>query len=291
MAMKYQKGTVYVTGKRIKMWYGQYLVYRNDQDGKEVRKQRNVRICPKAITPKFAIPPPTPGVVSPENVESVIVMPSELFRMPPPATVAGAPAALRAVLASALGTGIVVSKTRLLYLVGQTRVHLDEVAGPEILHRHDMAQGFTAHGLGPQPDQVGMVEFVVLGGRQLRAGDMKTKVGQALRRPPVVHPGQPHDKHVVPQQARARDREMAAAIFRRQRAVTKDSHWIARKAFQAELASHAMRRADDSDENPVVLPHRANSPSRRGRCVPVRTRLPDPSTRPRVQEPVAALTP
>ena len=31
MAMKYQKGTVYVTGKRIKMWYGQYLVYRRDQ--------------------------------------------------------------------------------------------------------------------------------------------------------------------------------------------------------------------------------------------------------------------
>ena len=40
-----------------------------------------------------------------------------------------APAALRAVLASALGTGVVVTKTRRLYLVGQTRVHLDEVAG------------------------------------------------------------------------------------------------------------------------------------------------------------------
>ena len=40
-----------------------------------------------------------------------------------------APAELRAVLASALGTGTVVTKTRLLYLVGQTRVHLDEVAG------------------------------------------------------------------------------------------------------------------------------------------------------------------
>lgn len=40
-----------------------------------------------------------------------------------------APAELRAVLASALGAGTVVTKTRLLYLVGQTRVHLDEVAG------------------------------------------------------------------------------------------------------------------------------------------------------------------
>ena len=39
------------------------------------------------------------------------------------------PTALRAVLASALGTGVVVTKTRWLFLVGQTRVHLDEVAG------------------------------------------------------------------------------------------------------------------------------------------------------------------
>ena len=39
------------------------------------------------------------------------------------------PAALRATLASALGVGVVVTKTRLLFLVGQTRVHLDEVEG------------------------------------------------------------------------------------------------------------------------------------------------------------------
>ena len=39
------------------------------------------------------------------------------------------PAALCAVLADAYGTGTVVTKTRLLYLVGQTRIHLDEVVG------------------------------------------------------------------------------------------------------------------------------------------------------------------
>ena len=39
------------------------------------------------------------------------------------------PEALRATLADALGTGVVVTKTRRLYLVGQTRVHLDEVEG------------------------------------------------------------------------------------------------------------------------------------------------------------------
>jgi integrase len=53
MAMKYQKGTVYLSGKRVKMWYGQYLVYQKDRDGKEVRKQRNIKLCPKANTPKW----------------------------------------------------------------------------------------------------------------------------------------------------------------------------------------------------------------------------------------------
>ena len=41
----------------------------------------------------------------------------------------GNPAELRATLVSALGTGVVVTKTRRLFLVGQTRVHLDEVVG------------------------------------------------------------------------------------------------------------------------------------------------------------------
>jgi integrase len=53
MAMKYQKGTVYPSGKKVKMWYGQYLVYQKDRQGKEVRRQRNVKLCPKANTPKW----------------------------------------------------------------------------------------------------------------------------------------------------------------------------------------------------------------------------------------------
>lgn len=53
MAMKYQKGTVYPSGKRVKMWYGQYLVYQKDREGKEVRKQRNIKLCPKVNTPKW----------------------------------------------------------------------------------------------------------------------------------------------------------------------------------------------------------------------------------------------
>ena len=53
MALKYQKGTVYPRGKRVKMWYGRYTVYFRDERGKEVGKRRNVPICPKAGITKW----------------------------------------------------------------------------------------------------------------------------------------------------------------------------------------------------------------------------------------------
>jgi integrase len=53
MAMRYQQGTVYLNGKKVKKWYGKYLIYGQDQQGKEVRKHRNVAICPKTATPKW----------------------------------------------------------------------------------------------------------------------------------------------------------------------------------------------------------------------------------------------
>ena len=53
MAMKYQKGAVYPSGKKVKMWYGKYLINGQDKHGEEVRKHRNVSICPKAGNPKW----------------------------------------------------------------------------------------------------------------------------------------------------------------------------------------------------------------------------------------------
>jgi integrase len=53
MAMKYQKGTVYLRGQKVKMWYGKYTVYLRNEEGKEVGKRRNVPLCPKAGTPKW----------------------------------------------------------------------------------------------------------------------------------------------------------------------------------------------------------------------------------------------
>ncbi len=53
MAMKYQKGTVYLRGQKVKMWYGKYTVYVRDEAGKEVGRRRNVPLSPKAGTPKW----------------------------------------------------------------------------------------------------------------------------------------------------------------------------------------------------------------------------------------------
>lgn len=53
MAMKYQKGTVYPRGQKVKMWYGRFTVYSRNEEGKEVGLRRNVPICPKAGTPKW----------------------------------------------------------------------------------------------------------------------------------------------------------------------------------------------------------------------------------------------
>ena len=33
MAMKYQKGTVYLRGQKVKMWYGKYTVYLRNEEG------------------------------------------------------------------------------------------------------------------------------------------------------------------------------------------------------------------------------------------------------------------
>ena len=53
MAMKYQKGTVYLRGSKVKKWYGKYTVYSLNEEGKEAGKRRNVPLCPKAGTPKW----------------------------------------------------------------------------------------------------------------------------------------------------------------------------------------------------------------------------------------------
>jgi integrase len=50
--IKYQRGTVYVRGRKPQMWYGRFVLYQHDRNGKEVSKQRNVPICPKAGVPK-----------------------------------------------------------------------------------------------------------------------------------------------------------------------------------------------------------------------------------------------
>src|SRR5271170_8489381 len=39
MAMKYQKGTVYPRGRKVKMWYGKYTVYRSEEHTSELQSR------------------------------------------------------------------------------------------------------------------------------------------------------------------------------------------------------------------------------------------------------------
>lgn len=71
VGMKYQKGRVYLNGKRVKVWYGQYLVYLKDQNGKEVRRQRNIRICPKSEAPKWKAEQMLQEIIRKETQDSV----------------------------------------------------------------------------------------------------------------------------------------------------------------------------------------------------------------------------
>jgi hypothetical protein len=53
MSMTHQQGTVHVRGKTVKKWYGKFLTYTKDRDGKELRKHRHVALGNKADMPKW----------------------------------------------------------------------------------------------------------------------------------------------------------------------------------------------------------------------------------------------
>lgn len=53
MPMIYQRGTLYVSGKRRKSWYGKYLVYETNENGEQICRERNRKVCPKAGVPRW----------------------------------------------------------------------------------------------------------------------------------------------------------------------------------------------------------------------------------------------
>jgi hypothetical protein len=67
MAMKYQKGTVYPRGTKVKMCYGKYTVYLRNKEGKEVSKRRNIALCPKANTQKWKAEQMLHGIILKET--------------------------------------------------------------------------------------------------------------------------------------------------------------------------------------------------------------------------------
>ena len=79
------------------------------------------------------------------------------------------PATLRAVLASALGTGVIVTKTRLLYLAGQTRIHFDEVVGLGSFLELEVALA-----IGQAPEEGHRIAREIMAALEIREADLVT---------------------------------------------------------------------------------------------------------------------
>jgi hypothetical protein len=64
MTLEYQRGTVFVQGKRRKMWYGKYRVWQKDPStGVSSAKQKTKKIGPKSEFSKRPVFPSGVGLV------------------------------------------------------------------------------------------------------------------------------------------------------------------------------------------------------------------------------------
>ncbi|HYL14898.1 MAG TPA: site-specific integrase [Terriglobales bacterium] len=79
MAMVYQAGLVYEKGARIKKWYGQFRVYQQDQQGKEVRKNKKVILGLKSQLRKHEAEEKLRGIIRQHNSTT----PAERTILPP----------------------------------------------------------------------------------------------------------------------------------------------------------------------------------------------------------------
>jgi len=75
MSMIYQRGTLYFCGKRQKNWYGKFAVYKTDEDGNEIREERNRKICPKAGVPKWEAQAKLDAMIAQANSRAVPTLP------------------------------------------------------------------------------------------------------------------------------------------------------------------------------------------------------------------------
>jgi integrase len=71
MSLEYQRGSVFVQGKRRKMWYGKYRIWQKDASTNTFSaKQRTKKIGPKSELTKFAAEERLRGMIAAENART-----------------------------------------------------------------------------------------------------------------------------------------------------------------------------------------------------------------------------
>jgi len=131
------------------------------------------------------------------------------------------------------------------------RLDVEQVAGPVILDAGDGAEQGAIRPDHAAADQVGMQELVLIGiRRELLAGDEEFRPVQRLGLLARRHALESSDDHFL---GRADIGDfVAAALAVGQRAVTGDPKGIAGESLDPDLAAHAMRRADDTEQDEVT---------------------------------------
>ena len=154
-------------------------------------------------------------------------------------------------------------------LARQLRHDLEDVARAVV---HDAANPAERHALivlGPQAHEIDVVELVGLRRRQAVARDEQFGVGEARRGVAVVDALDAGDQHVVLQGAQRQNREGAASIPGRERAIGTDVARLARVGLDPHLALDPLGGAEHPDQNPRLAhpprhPHRPEPPVRPG---------------------------
>src|SRR5712675_702665 len=123
---------------------------------------------------------------------------------------------------------------------------LDDVAGAKIVDRDDAAERFIRRRYGGEPDQVGVIELILVGGRQFFTRDVKLKPVEALG---VLARGDAFQRRhqMALCLAGGRHFERARAVFGQKRPVLLHGKRVFRKRPQLHRAAHPMRGADPRD--------------------------------------------
>src|SRR4051812_517578 len=126
------------------------------------------------------------------------------------------------------------------------RLHLDEIAGAEIVDRDNGTERRAARVRNRQPHEVGMIKFIRLRWREPVARDIEVEVAQSLGRGAIHDAGETRDQEILGRTQRL-DRKGLRAILALEHAVVGDRHRIGGERPELDFTARAVSGADPAD--------------------------------------------